>query len=153
MDRKARTFTTDIAGLLSETRELKVTQFSGSDTTRLRILGSPNVSDDSYALPGSNGRVEFNATFDFIANLEPWQPSAYAYIFFQLFYNNTSTPYDGRANSPLNLLQQSNFSSDTNEQVQFQVVNTSGSPINVYVKYYIVTTALGGSLLFNHTAL
>lgn len=145
MDRKTLNSLTEISRLRTELQDLKATQPSGADNLVLRTFGTLDAYDRSYVITAGNRESAF-VEFNYAAFLKAWQPSAYCEIYPQFWVNDLSTPYEGYAMGTLGIVDIQKLDSYDNSQLYWQAINPSGSTHTLYVKYYCVTTALGGSL-------
>lgn len=152
MDRKTQSFVKTVADLSRENDDFKSSQFSGYDNLALVSLSSSSTYDYTFTFTAGQ-RYRAFARFSYAGLLKPWQPTTYSRFYPQFFVDSMSSPYEGQANDPVNIIQPRTFSSPDDDLFVAEIVNDDSVTHTVYIKYYIVSTAttgtvsIGGNLL------
>lgn len=146
MDRKTQTIITELHNIDASVKDMKSTQQSGADNTMLRSFVTVNTYDQSFTLT-SGSRDTAAATFDYTNFLNDWQPSAYCLVIPQVYIDSMSTVYEGYSAGTIGIASLTYEDESTSQTVFTQLVNIDSSTHTAYIKYYIVTTALGGELI------
>lgn len=144
--RRNENIITRISELRKSVDEIKSTQFSGYDNSKILVGSSPNQYDEIKVLSPFPGVEAFERHVRYTADLKPWQPSQYTRLVAQFWVDNMSNPWDGTT-SGISVL---NPAGEDNKggipHLWQQVVLLDGTTHTLYIKYYVITTTITGTI-------
>lgn len=148
IDRRTETMVTRLVEAQRDIKDIKSTQFVGSDNTRLRLMSTDDPYDYTITIPGTGTTRLFLSAFYTRTGMQPWQIVDYSKIFTQTWVGDMSTPYAGSQSTGLNIfdIRSSIGIQGFNSTSEWQISNVSGANRTVFIKFYIISTAGGMSL-------
>lgn len=145
MDRKTHTIVTEISNLRKEINDIKSTQIVGQDNPELKLLSTDDSFDVQHTI-AAGGFVNVFAEFSYggAGQLRPWQPTAYTQMFFQLWVDNLSSPWEGYTGAINITAFEEEIASTVTDSVRVGVRNNDGVSHTIFVKFWAITSSIDG---------